>query len=261
MTLQDKVVLLTGASSGLGAALAAELRTRGARLVLTARSAERLARNAAPGDVVLPGDLCDEAHRAHVVEEAMRRFGRIDVLINNAGVGLYAASDRAELRLVRQMFEVNFFAPLDLAQRAIPVMRSQGAGTIVNIGSIAGRVTLPWLTLYSAAKFALCSFTEGLRMEFAHEGIHTMLVLPGYIDTGFQDNLLGGTPPASLRGSKRFTVTVEDCARQVVRGIETNAHSLVAPRSGKLLMWLAKLMPGAIESKLAEVNRMAKART
>ena len=261
MQLRDKVILLTGATGGLGAALAAEFRTCGAKLVLTGRDAVKLAAHATPGDAIIPGDLCDETFRARLIDECVQRHGRIDVLVNNAGIGLYASTDRAAMPLVRRMFELNFFAPLDLAQRAIPFMRAQGGGTIVNISSIAGRLTLPWFTLYSASKFALCSFTEGVRMEFSHEGIHAMLVLPGYIHTAFQDNVLGGTPPESIRKAKRFAVTPEECAREVVAGLERGARTVVTPFSGKLLMALARRMPGVVESRLAGANREANRRS
>src|ERR1019366_4580300 len=104
----------------------------------------------------------------------------------NAGVGLYAPAGEATLRQTRAMFELNFFTVLALSQLVIPAMRKQRAGTIVNVSSIAGKVPLPWFTLYSASKYALCALTDGMRMELRGDGIHTITVCPGYVRTDFQ---------------------------------------------------------------------------
>jgi short-subunit dehydrogenase len=154
------------------------------------------------------------------------------------------------------MFELNFFAPLDLAQRAIAAMRAQGTpGAIVNVSSIAGRMALPWFTLYSASKFALCALSSGLRMELAGSGIRVMSVLPGYVTTGFQDHVLGGAPPPAIRDMKRFAVTAEECAAAMVRGIESDARTVVTPGAGRLLTAFATLLPFVLESRLVAMNR------
>src|SRR3954464_12555137 len=153
MQIDKKVVVITGASEGIGAACAAAFRKRGALLSLTARSQERLEAVGGAEALVTPGDLRDERTRASLIERTMKRFGRIDILINNAGVGLYQPAHRADLASVRAMFELNIFAPLDLIQKAVPHMKKSGGGTIVNVGSIGGKITLPWFTLYSATKY------------------------------------------------------------------------------------------------------------
>jgi NAD(P)-dependent dehydrogenase (short-subunit alcohol dehydrogenase family) len=152
MRIQDRVVLITGASEGIGAACAEAFAKRGAKLSMVARGLDKLERLGHAGAVLTQGDLLDPAARKTAIENTLARFGRIDILVNNAGVGMYAPSHSAPLDEARRMFELNFFAPLELSQLAAAHMKTQepveGArGLIVNVGSIAGKVTLPWFTL------------------------------------------------------------------------------------------------------------------
>ena len=116
-------------------------------------------------------------------------------------MGLYDPAWSAPMADARSLFELNFFVPLALTQLVAPHMRGAASGVIVNVSSIAGRVTLPWLTLYSASKYALCSLTDGLRMELKKDGIHTITVCPGYVKTSFQEHALGGEPPPEDRAT------------------------------------------------------------
>jgi short-subunit dehydrogenase len=253
MQLHGKVVLITGASEGIGAACAKALRERGARLSLNARSEDKLRSVAGPDDLVAPGDLTLPETPARVAAATLERFGRIDVLINNAGVGLYTASWLAPEPQVRAMFDLNLFAPLAMIRTVVPHMRERRSGTIVNVSSIAGKMTLPWLTLYSASKYALGSLTDGLRMELKRDGIRTMTVCPGYVDTQFQAHILGGRVPAELRRSRRFAITSAECARAIVGGLERDARTVMAPRSGWLIVAAARLLPALVDSQLAKI--------
>ncbi|WP_321472778.1 SDR family NAD(P)-dependent oxidoreductase [uncultured Paludibaculum sp.] len=255
MKISGQIVLITGASSGIGAACASELRRNGASLVLTGRSPGRLAQVAKPGDLVLPGDLCDAPFREALVQQAILHFGRIDILLNNAGFGLYAPPTRSPLDEVRAMFELNLFAPLDLIQRTAPLMKARGSGIIVNISSVAGRLTLPWLSMYSASKFALCALSEGLRSELSGTGVHVITVCPGYVRTAFPGNVRGGTMPASLSNPSRFAITAEECASAIARGIEKRANTVVTPASARLLLLAARLFPWQTERFLARFHR------
>lgn len=255
MRISGSIALITGASSGIGAACAAELGRRGATLVLTGRDPARLAAAARPQDLALPGDLCDPAFRARLVDTVHQRFGRLDILLNNAGYGLYAAPTLSALDDVRAMFELNLFAPLDLIQRVAPLMKGQGSGIIVNISSVAGRLTLPWFTLYSASKFALCALSEGLRTELAPAGIGVMIVCPGYVRTAFLENVRGATLPAALRKPSRFVTTAEECALAIVRGIENGARTVTTPASARLLLLASRLFPWQTERFLARFHR------
>jgi short-subunit dehydrogenase len=260
MQIRGKTVLITGASSGIGAACAREFQRRGANLVLVARSANQLRDAASPGDLVLPGDLVDPGFRKDSIAAAVARFGGIDVLVNNAGVGLYQPAWRASAAELRHMFELNFFAPLDLIQLAAPHMRAAGRGVIVNVSSIAGRVTLPWFTLYSATKAALGALTRGLRSELKRDGIHCVEVCPGYVRTAFQRNVLSGSPPEALVAGRRFATSAENCANAIVRAVERESRTVITPVSGRLLLAAQALFPALVEAQLARMMHRQEAR-
>jgi short-subunit dehydrogenase len=252
MKIDGKVILITGASQGIGAACAREFRNRGARLSLTARSEDKLREVAGVDALVTAGDITNAEVRTRVVERTIERFGAIDILINNAGAGLYSPAWKAPLDQTRAMFEINFFAPLAMIQLVAPYMRQRGGGMIVNIGSIAGKVTLPWFTLYSATKFALGSLTEGLRMELASDGIRTMVVCPGYVKTDFQAHVLLGRPPDGLW---KVSITAERCAQAVARGVERNARTVVTPAIAWAFIALQRLFPSLVEKQMKRIYR------
>jgi len=252
MQIRDKIVLITGASQGIGAAAAAALAKRGAKLAITARSEERLQPLNLPGAFAVAGDLLKPEDRRRIVEATLAHYGRIDILINNAGVGTYAPAHEASLDHARAIFEVNFFALLELAQLAAAGMRERRSGMIVNVSSVVGLVTLPWSALYSASKYAVCSLTDGLRAELRPFGIHVMAVCPGYVRTGFQAHVLAGRSPSSVAGTReRFAITAEQCAEAIARGVERNSRMVLTPRVGWLLVWGARLLPRLIEARLS----------
>jgi short-subunit dehydrogenase len=257
MKIDGKVAIVTGASEGIGAACAAELARAGARLSLTARSEASLERAAPAGALITAGDLTLAETRRRVVERTIERFGRIDILVNNAGVGSYVPAWCAPMEDARHLMELNFFAPLEMVQLVAPHMRARGSGAVVNVGSIAGKMTLPWATLYSASKYALGSLTEGLRMELRRDGIQTMLVCPAFVKTGFQQHVLGGTAPADVIRGRRFAITAGECAVAIRRGLERDARTVLPPRAGWLLVALARLFPAAMEARLAQMNGTA----
>jgi len=258
MRIAGKVALITGASEGIGRATAEALARRGARLSLVARSADKLAEVGGPDTVRTAGDLTDPEVRRRAVEATIKRFGAIDILINNAGVGLYAPAWRAPDAEVRQMTELNLFAALGMIQLAVPGMRERGGGMIVNVSSIAGLVALPWFTLYSASKFALVALTAGLRMELKRDRIHCMAVCPGYVRTGFQRNALAGSPPEGLYKQRRFIITAAQCAEAIARGIERESRTVVTPRFGWLLLAASRWFPSLVEGQLERIYRTLK---
>ncbi len=223
------MVLITGASEGIGAACAAAFRKRGARLSLLARSGRKVARRRrAPSALITAGDVTVPEVREAAVAATIDRFGGIDILINNAGMGLYDPAWSAPLADARSLFELNFFAPLALTQLVAPHMRARASGVVVNVSSVAGKVTLPWLTLYSASKYALGSLTDGLRMELKKDGIHTITVCPGYVKTSFQDHALGGGPPPEIARQE----TIRDHARAMRRSDRARGGARRAHRDG-----------------------------
>ncbi len=257
MRIDGKVVLVTGASEGIGAACAAEFAASGAKVAVASRNLEKLRAAAPEGALAVAADVTTGAGRQEIVGRTLERYGAIDILINNAGAGIYQPSWEIPLEDARYLMELNFFAPLALTQLVVPGMRQRKSGMIVNVGSIGGKVTLPWLTVYSATKYALGALTEGQRVELMRDGIRTMIVCPGYVQTRFQQNVLRGAAPEKVRDARRFAISAENCARAIRHGVEREARTVVAPRAGWLLVVAMRLFPSLVESRMAVMNGTA----
>lgn len=239
MKFDQSVVLITGAAEGIGHACACELRARGARLTLVDRNPIP---DCGPDVCRIQGDVTDPGTAERAVEQSMRAFGRIDVAINNAGVGIYASASTTPVDLARSMFDVNLFAAVHLVGLVTPIMRGQGGGAIVNIGSIGGLVSLPWCALYCASKFALHAFSESLRREVARDGIHVMTVIPGIVRTRFREHVLAGSAPAGVVDLKR-TISSEALARAIANGLTRRKRRIIRPRFGALFYGIDLLFP------------------
>ncbi len=250
MDIPGKVVLITGASRGIGAACVHAFSRRSAQLSLTARTPFDRLENA----LVTTGDITNSSDRAHIVEATLDRFGRIDILINNAGQGSYQPALTTDNSQARDLFELNFFSPLALMQLVVPHMRRQGGGMIVNVGSIAGQVALPWMSIYSSTKFALGALTDALRIELRGDGIRMMTVCPGYVDTPFHNHAIG-TPPAQIAGAKPFAISPRRCAEAIARGVERDARIVVTPGIGWLMLWLERICPSMVDSRLSSLSK------
>ncbi len=194
--MQDsRVWFITGSSSGFGRALVEAIRARGERVVATARRPEALADLAADDVLTLALDVTREEQIEPALDAAVDRFGRIDVLVNNAGAGFIGALEEMSLRELRDALEVMFVGPAALTRAVIPRMRAQGSGAIVQISSMGGQVTGPGGSAYSAAKFALEALSEAVAGEVADFGIHVLIVEPGSFRTGLLGRGLRAAPP------------------------------------------------------------------
>ena len=247
--VRGKVVLITGASRGIGSACAASFARRGALVSLAARSPCNF-----PQALSSEVDLIDPKDRERLIERTLQRYGRIDILVNNAGSGLYGPTETTELAAAMHLFELNLFAAVALMQLVLPIMRAQGEGHIVNVSSIAAEVPLPWMTLYSASKAALSAVSSGLRRELRGSPIRVTDVLPGYVMTSFQGSAVG-RPPVGVLGSRRHAISPEQCAEAIVRGVERGARTVITPRSGWLAVWAERLAPWMVDSPLSKMNR------
>src|SRR5437773_1299004 len=192
-------LLITGASSGIGRCLAEQAALRGAQVALAARSAEKLEALAASlhthGATVLavPADVTSPEDRQRLLRTVAERFGGLDVLVNNAGVAGWGHFADSTEEFLRQIMEVNFFAPAELIRQAIPLLEQGHRPAIVNIASMCGRRALPAWSEYSASKFALCGLTEALRGEMARFDINVLLILPGLTRSDLSRHLLRNT--------------------------------------------------------------------
>lgn len=187
--LTSKVVLITGASAGFGDACAAHLAGLGHRVYGTSRRAEFPGADTSEAfPCMIPMDVCDEASVARAVEFVTKVEGRIDIVVNNAGVGLAGSVEDTSVEEAKALFETNFFGALRVCRAVLPGLRAQRSGLIVNISSLGGLVTIPFQGFYSASKYALESMTDALRMELASFGVRVVLIEPGDFKTGFTDS-------------------------------------------------------------------------
>ncbi len=186
-----RVVVVTGASSGIGEAIARRLARGPVALVLAARRLERLEALAAELDpqrtrtLLVACDVTLASDRERLVSETMKRFGRIDILVNNAGYGQRGPVERVAVEAIRANFETNVFSLVALTQLVLPQMRERGAGRIINVGSVAGRIARPMSSVYDSTKHALEALTDGLRGELRPFGVEVVLIRPGFIATEF----------------------------------------------------------------------------
>jgi uncharacterized protein len=191
MTLRNGVIIVTGASSGMGRLVALELGRQGAQVVLAARSAKEL--DAVVAEITAAGgtalgvttDVTRQADVDQLVERTLERFGRIDALINNAGYGVFAPLEKAEIGDIEGMMDVNYFGTIRCLRAVLPVMRRQGRGHIINVASVAGLVSTPNMGAYSAAKHAVVAATQALQVELHGSPIKCSMICPGPVDTPF----------------------------------------------------------------------------
>jgi len=219
MKIAGSVGIVTGASSGIGAATARSLHARGMKVALAARRGDRLAALAAdlPGALAITTDVTDARQVDDLVRATLEAFGRIDVLVNNAGQGLHVPVEDAELDDMRAVLELNVLAPLALMKAVLPSMRSRGGGAIVNISSGTTRRLIPGAGPYAATKAALNTLSDVARAELARDGIVVSLVLPAIVDTAFHEVLRAGTFDVGARPK----CSPEQVAAAVVEAIET----------------------------------------
>ena len=249
--LHGKRIIITGASSGIGRALAEAAAAEGARIALAARSTdklEELARSlsARGSDVIaVPTDVTCEADRRRLLDTVVERFGGLDVLINNAGIGSHGHFADSSEAILRQIMEVNFFAPAELSRLAIPILMKGQQPAIVNISSMCGRRGVPAWPEYSASKFGLCGLAEALRGEMARFDIDVLLVVPGLTRTDLGNNLLrskgrmkiafeSGMPPATV-------------ARKILQALKKNRSEIVLGTEARWLLRLNRFLPRLVD--------------
>lgn len=260
----SKVVLITGCSSGIGKALALEFLNNEFKVIATARNKEDILYLEEKGCHTELLDVTNNHDQVRLIENAVKTFGKIDILINNAGYGLMAPTIDLTEENIHQQFQTNVYAPLSLIQKVVPSMKQNGIGLIVNIGSISGLVTTPFSGAYCASKAALHSFSDALRMELKPFGIEVMTVQPGAIKSSFGEasmkraasNFSENSWYKSLEssilkranGSQVIATPVEIFAKSIVKIIEKGAippHLPIGKKSFSLPL-LKKLLPAKL---------------
>jgi NADP-dependent 3-hydroxy acid dehydrogenase YdfG len=246
------VVLITGGSSGIGAACVRRFLLSGWHVSVIALPDVNLEWLKSLDILITAGDITSEQIRSTAVESTLETYGRIDVLINNAGIGLYGLATSVSSTLFSRLLDVNVVAPLAMAQLVIPSMLAQNSGTIVTIGSVAGNVALPWAAAYSASKSALHAIHSSLRLELRGKPVHLIKVCPGIVDTDFRGHVLAGEPPEQVRKIQRI-ISPNALADAIFRAIIRRNKTVYLPAIGSLFSLLGLLTPALMDRYLVRL--------
>ena len=256
-SFQNKVAIVTGASSGIGRAIALEMASRGVRVMLASRTEEDLL--AVKGEIEEMGgiaslfvvDVTDEKRCQELMEATLRQFQKIDILVNNAGISMRANFSEVDMDVLRRVMETNFWGSVYCSRYALPhIIRSKGS--IVGISSICGVTPLPGRSGYSASKHALDGFLESLRLENQENGLHIMLVHPGYTTSNIRHVALdkNGEPHLDSHLDEEKLMSSERVAREVLAGIASRKRDVVLTMEGKIITWIYRRRPQIAERLL-----------
>ncbi len=223
MDIKNKVAIITGASSGIGLALAKELSARGAKVVISARSGDKLKQleSEIPNSFALPADMGKPEDIKNLIRQTLEKFGQINILVNNAGQGLRAPLEKIDAQDFRDLMEINVFGPLIAMQEAIPIMKKQGGGLIINISSQVTRGHIPNLSAYSSTKYALNSISLTARQELEKDNIVVSVFYPKTTATNFGQNVRGEKYDSRTVRPGIIADTPEAVAEKIADQIET----------------------------------------
>lgn len=254
--MKDKVVIITGASSGIGKALAFEFAKLDAKVVLAARNysklrtiEEELLKTGAHVRIV-EADVRKEADCKQIIETAIEAFEKIDILISNAGISMRAAFIDLDLQVIRDLMDTNFWGTVYCTKYALPeILKTKGS--IVGVSSIAGFQGLPGRTGYSSSKFAMHGFLDTLRIEHLHQDLHVMIACPSFTATDIRKTALnkeGHVQGESPRDESKM-MSAEAVAKRIIKGIYKRKRTLIMTFKGKLIVFLNKMAPWFIDKK------------
>ena len=252
--LKDKVVVITGASSGIGLACAKAFADKGCKIVLAARSMDKLKETeaglTAAGVEVLaiPTDVSQEADCKTLIESVIDRFGGIDVLVNNAGISMRALFRDVDVDVIKRLMDVNFWGTVYCTKFALPYLLER-KGSVVGVTSISGFKGLPARTGYSASKFAMFGFLETLRIEHLYDGLHVMVMAPGFTSSNIRKVALtadGTTQNETPRNEGRM-MSAEKVADCIVKGISKRKYQIILTPLGRATVWINKFFPRFVD--------------
>jgi short-subunit dehydrogenase len=259
--LQDKVAVITGASMGIGEALAKLFVEEGASVVLSSREAGRAeAARARVGHTERTLALaCDVRNREEIdrlLSLTLHNFGRVDLWVNNAGYGLADSVAEMDMAACRELFDTNLFGAIYGMQVAIQAMRQQGSGAVINISSVAGHIPLPYSAAYSGTKFALNAMGKAARLELQGKGVNVITVCPGYVATNFAQNVVRGRKADRRIDSPIQGISADRVARAVLRAYLKNRREVVVPWRDRIFITLYQLCPALVEFGMMRLARM-----
>jgi short-subunit dehydrogenase len=252
MQIKNKVAWITGASSGIGEALAKAFAAEGAKLVLSARRAEELERvkkEAGLDDrraLILPLDLSDTSNTGALAQQVIDRFGSIDFLVNNGGFSQRSTVQDTPIEIDRKIMEVNFFGQVALTKSVLPQMLKQKSGQVIVISSISGKFGFYLRSAYAASKHALQGFFESFRLETESEGIRTLIVSPGKIKTNISLNAVkaDGSSHAQMDKSTETGMSAEECAAQIIAAMKAGKEEVLIGGREIKAVWIKRHFPG-----------------
>lgn len=250
-SLAGRRALVTGASGGVGRALALRLAEEGVDCVLVARRQAELAETARRVEeagrraVPVVGDLCDDGVRGSALDAANSSLGGLDLLVNNAGVGAHGRFTESDPESLRRVFELNFFAVVELTRRAVPLLAEGHGACVANVGSVLGWRGVPQVSAYCASKYALRGFCDSVRPELARLGVRVLHASPSTIDTPFQSNLVEERGPLAWSG--RRGVSPERVAERIVSGVQRRQSEVAITWEDWAYVRLTRFAPGVLE--------------
>lgn len=259
--LKDKIIAITGASSGIGKALADIALASGANVAVCARNLSKLnetfAGNQSGNLLTLAADVSKEADCKAFIDAIVSKWGRIDILINNAGMSMRAMFDDLDVKVLKELMDVNFWGTVYTTKYALPHIKNT-RGTIAGVSSIAGYRGLPARTGYSSSKFAMQGFLESLRTELLHSGVNVMWASPGFTASNIRNVALGadGNAQKETPLAEDKLMSAEQCAGIIYDAIEKRKRSVVMTTQGKMTVFLNKLFPGFMDKMV--YNHFAK---
>jgi short-subunit dehydrogenase len=237
-------VIVTGASSGIGRALVLRLLAADSRVLAIARRHDRLTELAKQAGtdrlICFPGDITEAHTRSAALDQCRSAWGGLDALVNNAGIGALGPFAAADEQRLRQIMEVNFFAPAEFTRSALPLLRQGRQPLIVNVGSVLGHRAVPGKSEYCASKFALHGLSDALRAELRREGIGVLLVSPSTTQSEFFDRAMG---TRSMPHGRFGALSADKVARRVTAAMRTGKHEIILSAGGRMLVWLDRLVP------------------
>jgi len=251
----DNVVIVTGASAGIGHQLALKLATQGARLVLAARTVDKLeevakqCRQCGAHALVIPTDVAQQQQCKTLIEKTVREYGSIDTLINNAGISMWARFEEIDdLSLLEDIMKVNYFGSVYCTYYALPYLK-KSLGRIVGIASLTGKAGVPTRTGYAASKHAMAGFFDSLRIELADHGISVTMIYPGFVATEVRKRAYGadGKPLEGSPLNETEVMTAESCARLILKAVAKRKRELVMTRRGRIGLWLKLIAPRLVD--------------
>lgn len=261
--MKNKVVIITGASSGIGEACAIAFANKDAKVVVAARSIDKLndlaeqIKRLGTEVLAVKCDVSIKEDCEDLVQQTISKFGRLDVLINNAGISMRAIFNDMDLDVLEKVMAINFYGTVYCTKYALPhILKAKGS--VVGVSSIAGYLGLPARTGYSASKYAMQGFLDALRTENLKTGLHVMVACPGFTASNIRNTALSadGSAQGETPRDEGEMMTAEEVAKFIVKGIEKKKRTLVLTSEGKMAVFLNKLFPKFIEKQV--YNKMAK---